>query len=109
MPYISDGPRSDKWAWVLFEATLDVPANAEIVAKAVSDIHHWLGYYFTQRLVLCMNNNSDENASFVKQVDSAANVQPEKVEDVWNLRGILNTSWHRIKIQNSSCVGRSKM
>jgi sulfite oxidase len=76
VPYISDGPRSDKWAWVLFEATLDVPANAEIVAKAV---------------------------------DSAANVQPEKVEDVWNLRGILNTSWHRIKIQNSSCVGRSKM
>uniref|UniRef100_A0A0E0CE49 Sulfite oxidase n=1 Tax=Oryza meridionalis TaxID=40149 RepID=A0A0E0CE49_9ORYZ len=76
VPYISDGPQSDKWAWVLFEATLDVPANAEIVAKAV---------------------------------DSAANVQPEKVEDVWNLRGILNTSWHRIKIQNSSCVGRSKM
>ncbi|CAD6262645.1 unnamed protein product [Miscanthus lutarioriparius] len=74
--YVSDGPQTDKWAWVLFEATLDIPANAEIVAKAV---------------------------------DSAANVQPEKVEDIWNLRGILNTSWHRIKIQNSSCVGRSKL
>jgi sulfite oxidase len=42
-------------------------------------------------------------------VDSSANVQPEKVEDIWNLRGILNTSWHRIKIQNSLWVGRSKM
>lgn len=74
--YVSDGPQSDKWAWVLFEATLDVPANPEIVVKAV---------------------------------DSAANVQPEKVEDIWNLRGILNTSWHRIKIQRSSCVERSKL
>lgn len=76
VPYVSDGAQSDKWAWVLFEATLDIPANAEIVAKAV---------------------------------DSAANIQPENVEDIWNLRGILNTSWHRIKIQNTSCVSRSKM
>ncbi|KAF1885734.1 hypothetical protein Lal_00002633 [Lupinus albus] len=34
-----------------------------------------------------------------KAVDSAANIQPEKVEDIWNLRGILNTSWHRIQVQ----------
>lgn len=32
------------------------------------------------------------------QVDTAANVQPENVEDIWNLRGILNTSWHRIHV-----------
>jgi sulfite oxidase len=38
-PYVSDGPQCDKWAWVLFEATLDVPPDAEIVAKAVSNIH----------------------------------------------------------------------
>ncbi|KAE9590232.1 hypothetical protein Lal_00027946 [Lupinus albus] len=36
-----------------------------------------------------------------KAVDSAANVQPEKVEDIWNLRGILNTSWHRVQVQAS--------
>ncbi|MED6108165.1 hypothetical protein PIB30_020938 [Stylosanthes scabra] len=34
-----------------------------------------------------------------KAIDSAANIQPEKVEDIWNLRGILNTSWHRVKVQ----------
>lgn len=39
------------------------------------------------------------------QVDSAANVQPEKVEDIWNLRGILNTSWHRVQVQ----VGHSNL
>ena len=39
------------------------------------------------------------------QVDSAANVQPEKVEDIWNLRGILNTSWHRVQVR----VGHSNL
>nr|GEW36545.1 sulfite oxidase [Tanacetum cinerariifolium] len=64
--YITDDEKSDKWAWVLFEAEADVDSNTEIVAKAI---------------------------------DTAANVQPEKVEDVWNLRGILNTSWHRVQVQ----------
>ncbi|CAN6879056.1 unnamed protein product [Brassica oleracea] len=60
--YISEHNSSDKWAWVLFEATIDVSQSTEVIAKAV---------------------------------DSAANVQPENVESVWNLRGVLNTSWHR--------------
>ncbi|MFS7956383.1 putative sulfite oxidase [Helianthus anomalus] len=64
--YVADDEKSDKWAWVLFEADVDVQSNTEIVAKAV---------------------------------DIAANVQPEKVEDIWNLRGILNTSWHRVHVQ----------
>ncbi|XP_034207328.1 sulfite oxidase isoform X3 [Prunus dulcis] len=72
IPYISEHTSSEKWAWVLFEATADVQQSTEIVAKAV---------------------------------DSAANVQPEKVEDIWNLRGILNTSWHRVQVR----VGHSNL
>ncbi|XP_022750471.1 sulfite oxidase-like [Durio zibethinus] len=72
IPYIADHISSDKWAWVLFEVTVDIPKSTEIVAKAV---------------------------------DSAANVQPEKVQDIWNLRGILNTSWHRVHV----LVGHSNM
>ncbi|KAK1259291.1 Sulfite oxidase [Acorus gramineus] len=44
-------------------------------------------------------NNSEIIA---KAVDMAANVQPENVESIWNLRGILNTSWHRVRVQNAS-------
>eukprot|EP01018_Ginkgo_biloba_P022603 Gb_35091 [translate_table: standard] len=33
-----------------------------------------------------------------KAVDSAANVQPESVESIWNLRGVLNNSWHRVHV-----------
>ncbi|CAA3013659.1 sulfite oxidase [Olea europaea subsp. europaea] len=40
-----------------------------------------------------------------KAVDTAANVQPEDVEVIWNLRGILNTSWHRVHVR----VGHSSM
>ncbi|OAY75268.1 Sulfite oxidase [Ananas comosus] len=69
--YASDDMNSDKWAWVLFEAVVDIPEDAEIIAKAV---------------------------------DSAANVQPQNVDEVWNLRGILNTSWHRVRVRNASRV-----
>nr|KJB11668.1 hypothetical protein B456_001G270800 [Gossypium raimondii] len=72
IPYIADGISNDKWAWVLFELTVDIPQSTEIIAKAV---------------------------------DSAANVQPEKVQDIWNLRGILNTSWHRVHVR----IGHSNM
>ncbi|CDP16691.1 unnamed protein product [Coffea canephora] len=40
-----------------------------------------------------------------KAVDVAANVQPENVEVIWNLRGILNTSWHRVHVR----IGHSNM
>ncbi|KAH9620796.1 hypothetical protein KSS87_012565 [Heliosperma pusillum] len=72
VPYVADGAYSDKWAWVLFEAKVEVLHSAEIVAKAV---------------------------------DISANVQPESVESIWNLRGILNTSWHRVDVR----IGHSKM
>ncbi|CAN0925405.1 Sulfite oxidase [Linum grandiflorum] len=72
IPYVSDYEKSDKWAWVLFEAVVDVPRSTEIVAKAV---------------------------------DSAANVQPESVQEIWNLRGVLNTSWHRVQVR----VGHSSL
>lgn len=35
VPYASDDMNSDKWAWVLFEAVVDIPEDAEIIAKAV--------------------------------------------------------------------------
>lgn len=76
VPYVSNDLSSDKWAWVLFKAIVDVPENVEIIAKAV---------------------------------DTAANVQPENVDAIWNLRGILNTSWHRVHVRKASTVAGSKL
>ncbi|KAJ4785811.1 Sulfite oxidase [Rhynchospora pubera] len=71
VPYVSDDDSScDKWAWVLFEAIVNLQSeNADIVVKAV---------------------------------DSSANVQPENVMSIWNLRGILNTSWHHVYVRSTA-------
>lgn len=65
VPYVTSDISCDKWAWVLFEAVVNVKGDTVIVSKAV---------------------------------DSSANVQPESVESIWNLRGILNTCWHRVHL-----------
>lgn len=33
-----------------------------------------------------------------KAIDSSYNSQPENVAPIWNLRGVLSTAWHRIKV-----------
>ncbi|XP_077339546.1 sulfite oxidase, mitochondrial [Lithobates pipiens] len=33
-----------------------------------------------------------------KAVDSSYNVQPDTVAPIWNLRGVLNNSWHRVHV-----------
>ncbi|CAN4079104.1 unnamed protein product [Withania somnifera] len=44
--------------------------------------------------------NIPQRAEIVaKAVDISANVQPESIDTVWNLRGILNTSWHRVQVR----------
>ncbi|XP_058093232.1 sulfite oxidase [Magnolia sinica] len=50
------------------------------------------------------------NAEIIaKAVDTAANVQPENVDVIWNLRGILNTSWHRVHVRDASQVAHSNL
>ncbi|KAJ7542006.1 hypothetical protein O6H91_10G085100 [Diphasiastrum complanatum] len=56
----------EKWAWVLWEITVQIYPPVDIIAKAV---------------------------------DSSANTQPEKVKSIWNLRGVLNNSWHCVQVQ----------
>lgn len=54
--------------------------------------------------------DTPENGEIIaKAVDSAANVQPENVESIWNLRGILNTSWHRVIVQKASSIAKSSL
>ncbi|KAF3669472.1 Sulfite oxidase [Capsicum annuum] len=44
--------------------------------------------------------NIPQRAEIVaKAVDISANVQPESIDSIWNLRGILNTSWHRVQVR----------
>jgi sulfite oxidase len=33
-----------------------------------------------------------------KAVDSSYNVQPDSIAPIWNMRGLLNNAWHRIRV-----------
>ena len=58
------------WAWTLWEVTIAIPEN------------------YVGGLDLCC-----------KALDSSCNTQPEKVETIWNFRGLANNSWHHVPIK----------
>ncbi|XP_046332499.2 sulfite oxidase-like [Haliotis rufescens] len=62
-------PAYKSWAWTLWEATIPLPKDH----KGKVDL-------------VC------------KAVDVSYNVQPDNVDGVWNLRGVLNNAWHRVSV-----------
>lgn len=62
-------PPGRAWAWKLWEVTAPLPPDAQELE------------------ILC------------KAVDSSYNVQPDTVLPIWNLRGLLNNAWHRVKVR----------
>ena len=47
--------------------------------------------------------NSDKRVQLVcKAVDSSHNVQPENISGIWNVRGFLNNSWHRVDLEDAN-------
>jgi len=68
----TDQPYNRAWAWTLWEGTVKVPAE--------------------------LRKEGQEIELIVRAVDSSYNHQPERPDLVWNLRGILNNSWHRVKV-----------
>lgn len=65
-----DQPYNRVWAWTLWEANIPIPKDH----KGSLDI-------------TC------------KAVDSSYNVQPERIDPIWNLRGVLCNSWHHVKVE----------
>ncbi|PSN45459.1 putative sulfite oxidase, partial [Blattella germanica] len=64
--------------------------------------HHWA--WTLWKVEIPIQPGKKQVELWVKAVDSCYNTQPEKFENIWNLRGVLNTAYHRIKVN----VQRSK-
>ncbi|KAL6464779.1 hypothetical protein MHYP_G00270960 [Metynnis hypsauchen] len=62
-------PPGQAWAWKLWEITIPLPEGAQELE------------------LVC------------KAVDSSYNLQPDTVLPIWNLRGVLNNAWHRVKVK----------
>ncbi|ELU04165.1 hypothetical protein CAPTEDRAFT_17949 [Capitella teleta] len=61
--------RHQQWAWVLWEVAVPVPDGASDMSIAC------------------------------RAIDSSHNSQPEKLESVWNIRGLINNAWHHINLK----------
>jgi len=64
-------PPGRQWAWTVWEAVVPLPAGAP-------------------------RGQSVEVA--VKATDTAHNTQPETDVGIWNIRGLLENRWHRVRV-----------
>mmetsp|Transcript_5700 Transcript_5700/g.10872 ORF Transcript_5700/g.10872 Transcript_5700/m.10872 type:complete len:547 (-) Transcript_5700:108-1748(-) len=65
-------PLNQAWAWTLWEC--EVPVSKHVRTGSQLDI-------------------------FCRATDASYNVQPESVKSIWNLRGIVNNSIHRVRVK----------
>lgn len=62
-------PPGRAWAWKLWEITIPLPEGAQELE------------------VVC------------KAVDNSYNTQPESAQPIWNFRGLLTNSWHKVRVK----------
>lgn len=61
-----------------------------------NEVYDWTLWNATVRLPV------EGNVEFVcKAIDSAYNTQPDSAAAIWNLRGLLNNAWHRVKAEEA--------
>lgn len=65
--------RNQSWSWTQWE--LDVPVDEKALESSGGTFE-----------ICC------------RAFDSAYNSQPERAETIWNVRGVVNNSWHKIKL-----------
>ena len=60
--------------------------------------HTWNWVQWSSTLPVELKNHDNVNI-ICKAVDSQYNSQPDNVQPIWNLRGVLNNAWHRVNIK----------
>ncbi|SPP86593.1 probable sulfite oxidase, mitochondrial [Drosophila guanche] len=73
---------------------------AELEQEDAPDGRHYGWSLWTARLPITKDQQEQEQVEiWAKAVDSAYNVQPEKFEHIWNLRGVLANAYHKVKVK----------
>jgi len=80
-------PYGRAWAWTKW--SVDVPLPQETIKK----LHERSRWPFAPRQA-----HGLEVQLVCKAVDTSMNQQPESLPSIWSLRGIMNNSWHRVKL-----------
>jgi sulfite oxidase len=58
--------------------------------------HHWAWKLWKAEIPITSGEKQVE--LWVKAVDSCYNTQPENFDNIWNLRGVLGTAYHRVRV-----------
>lgn len=89
-------PSERAWAWVIWEATIEAPVLQKLAAQAATSGQPFLD-----------NGEKGPPGRWLsltcKATDESFNTQPESAASIWNLRGILNNSWHTVHVQLPKC------
>eukprot|EP00099_Drosophila_melanogaster_P017363 NP_573331.1 uncharacterized protein Dmel_CG7280 [Drosophila melanogaster] len=73
---------------------------AELEQEEMPDGRHYGWSLWTARLPVSeAQRRAGDVEIWAKAVDSAYNVQPEKFEHIWNLRGVLANAYHKVKVK----------
>jgi sulfite oxidase len=96
------------WAWTLWEANVPVPVEAKesdtvevrapLTQSFVVSNNFWRGRKKTH--CLC----GVARQLICKATDSSYNDQPESAAAIWNLRGVLMHSWHRVTLRKEESL-----
>ncbi|XP_052750154.1 sulfite oxidase isoform X2 [Galleria mellonella] len=71
--------------------------EAQLTSDSAAPRDHYAWTLWSARLLVPQNAKQVEIR--VKATDSNFNTQPEKFEDIWNIRGILSNAYHKINVK----------
>ena len=65
----------------------------------------------SEKIPLSENAMKDKEIQSIicKATDISYNTQPQESRSIWNLRGILNNSWHQVKIVSEQLTKKDKI
>ena len=106
--------QSRSWGWTLWTAEVPVPAPAAAAAAcssapsaAAPSVDSATATAQSGAATSAISQTSDSSPSLppaqprqlelvCKAVDSSYNVQPDTPSGIWNFRGLMNNTWHRV-------------
>ena len=102
-----DQPPGKAWAWTLWEATIPLPCSFREYAAAratpMDAVDAALRRTRAAQAKAAPGSGPVRTPLTLeivcKATDTSCNSQPESLEGIWNLRGILNNAWHRVTVQ----------
>jgi sulfite oxidase len=76
--------------------------TADIVQQDKAEVKGFENRYWSWSIWECQVEKMPSPCTIACRAwDIASNTQPENMENIWNLRGVMNNSWHRVNVKEA--------